>query len=230
MTATVRLTGALGLTAVVVWLLAACAPAPGPSAAAPREPQRAGQPLNRVETAARMAALQAAAVAGDQATVQRQFHALHGDLMRSMKIPDASRRIHPEAARSAARAVPGVRSVAWLDRDNLLALVDGPAARTQATIDTICLELEPLGDTLAVVVNLQDATARTGDALEVVSRNCQLAEGDRAFMQRNRQVDVIAPSIRAQHRTNNDRMHAARENKRRDDAANAAALEAIPEM
>lgn len=213
----------LGLGAA---LLVGCAPAPEP---APR-PQQAGQPLDPAETAVRMAALQGAAVAGDQAAVRRNFEAMHGDLMRAMKIPDPARRIDPEAARIAARAVPGVRSVAWIDRENLLALVDGPAYRTQATLDTICLQLEPLGDTLAVVVNLQDATARTGDALEVLSRNCQLAAGDRAFMQRNRQVDVVAPAVRAQHRANQDATQQARSRKSTDDAANSAALEAIPEM
>lgn len=215
----------LGMAAA---LLVGCAPATAPEPT-PR-PQRAGQPLDPAETAVRMAALQGAAVAGDQEAVRRNFEAMHGDLMRAMKIPDPSRRVDPEAARTAARAVPGVRSVAWIDRENLLALVDGPAYRTQATLDTICLQLEPLGDTLAVVVNLQDATARTGDALEVLSRNCQLATGDRAFMQRNRQVDVVAPAVRAQHRANQDVMQQARSRKSTDDAANSAALEAIPEM
>lgn len=210
--------------------LVACAPATSPEPTPASRPPQAGQPLDPAETAVRMAALQGAAVAGDQDAVRRNFEAMHGDLMRATKIPDATRRIDPEAARTAARAVLGVRSVAWIDRENLLALVDGPAYRTQPTLDTICLQLEPLGDTLAVVVNLQDATARSGDALEVLSRNCQLATGDWAFMQRNRQVDVVAPAIRAQYRANQDVMHRAQVSKTHDDAANAAALEAIPEM
>ena len=120
-----------------------------------------------------------------------------------------------ESARTAVRSVDGVRSVAWIDRENLLVIVDRNKARSYATIDAICLELEPLGDTLGVVVNLQSGAANSGDELEILSRNCQLAPGERAFLQRSRQVDVISPKVRAQYRANSEatRADAARRQK-----------------
>ena len=38
------------------------------------------------------------------------------------------------------------------------------------TIDDICVGLEPLGDTLGVVVNLQSRAAKSGDELEIPRR------------------------------------------------------------
>jgi hypothetical protein len=67
------------------------------------------------------------------------------------------------------------------------------------------MQLDPLGDTLGVVVNVQSGAATTGDDLEILSRNCQLEGGDRAFLQNNRQVDVLSPAIRAQHKANQTR-------------------------
>jgi hypothetical protein len=99
--------------------------------------------------------------------------------------------------------VNGVRSVAWIDRENLFVIVARNDARSYGTIDAICLELESLGDTLGVVVNLQSGAATNGDDLAILSRNCQLAPGDRALLQSNRQVDVVPGGIRAQHRANN---------------------------
>jgi hypothetical protein len=40
-------------------------------------------------------------------------------------------------------------------------------------------------------------TAQHADGATTLSRNCQLAEGQRAFLQRKRQVDVVAPEVRA---------------------------------
>lgn len=54
-----------------------------------------------------------------------------------------------------------------------------------------------MGDTLAVVVNLQDATAANSDAAATLSRNCQLPEGQPAALQPNRQIDVVDPATRA---------------------------------
>lgn len=54
-----------------------------------------------------------------------------------------------------------------------------------------------------MVVNLQSGAATNGDELEILSRNCQLDPGDRAFMRKARQVDVLSPEIRAQHKANN---------------------------
>lgn len=64
--------------------------------------------------------------------------------------------------------------------------------------DRVSIALEPLGDTLAVVVNVLEVTATNGDEAEMLSRNCQLAEGERAFLQRKRQVNVLAPEVREQ--------------------------------
>ena len=191
------------LVRMVVGLLmlgaaAGCAQQQEPDA---RRPQQAGQPLNSVETAARFATIQGQAILGDKEGLQQTMEAFHKDTMRSMKIPDARRGIDHEQARVAARSVEGVRSVAWVDRENLLVIVERNEHRTQQTIDAICMSLEPLGDTLGVVVNLQSGAATTGDDLEILSRNCQLAPGDRALLQRNRQIDVIDPEVRAQHKS-----------------------------
>jgi hypothetical protein len=169
-------------------------------ASGPPKPQRAGQPLDPYEVGARVAISRAAAATGNQAEVTRQAGALQEDFRRSIRLSDPSRAVDREAARRAAKQVAGVRSVVWIDHENLLAIVSRNEARSYATIDAICVALEPLGDTLGVVVNLQSGVATNGDELEIVSRNCQLAPGERALMQRNRQVDVIPPSIRAEHR------------------------------
>lgn len=195
------------------------------------KPQRAGQPMDPVETAARVAAIRGSAVVGDQEGVRRNLEALNDDFRRSIKLADPARKVDREAARAAIRHVEGVRSVAWIDHENLLVILSSNEARSDATIDGICMALEPLGDTLGVVVNLQSGVASTGDELEILSRNCQLAAGDRAFMQRHRQVDVVAPELRAEHRRNNAQPPAdpARLKREQDDAMRI--LEATtPEM
>jgi hypothetical protein len=117
--------------------------------------------------------------------------------LRQAGMPDTSRPIDREAARAAARKLDGVRSVFWIDRDNFMVMVDGSERRSMAMIDQVCIALQPLGDTLAVVVNVQDLTAQTPDAATTLSRNCQLPKGQRAFLQGKRQVDVVAPETRA---------------------------------
>jgi hypothetical protein len=112
-------------------------------------------------------------------------------------MPDVSRPIDHEAARMAAKTVPGVRTALWLDRENFVVMVEGSQYRSMAMIDQVCVALEPLGDTLGVVVNVQDTTAQHADGATTLSRNCQLPEGQRAFFQRKRQVDVVAPEVRA---------------------------------
>ena len=167
------------------------------------KPEQAGQPLDPVKVAARIAATRAAAMTGDQKAVQANMQALNEDFRKSIKLADPARRVDRESARAAAKRVDGVRSVAWVDNTNLLAIVSRNDARSYATIDAICMELEPLGDTLGVVVNLQSGAAVTGSELQILSRNCQLAPGDNGFMQRKREIDVVSPEIRAQHRANN---------------------------
>jgi hypothetical protein len=172
-------------------------------ATSPPKPQQAGQPIDPFEVAARVAAARAAAAVGNQAEVAHQLDAMQDDFRRAIKLADPARKVDRESARIAAKRVPGVRSAVWIDRENLLAIVDSNQARTYATIDAICVALEPLGDTLGVVVNLQSGAAVTGDELEIVSRNCQLAPGDHALLQQARQVDVLAPEVRARQKAAN---------------------------
>ena len=197
---------------------------------AARRPQRAGQPLDPVETTAHMAAANAAAALGDGDTARRHTDVAAGDLLRSMKIPDASRPIDPETARAVVRGVPGVRSVAWVDRSRLLAIVDSNDARSYATIDAICLALEPLGDTLGVVVHLQSAAARNGEELELLGRNCQLEPGDRAFLQTDRPLDTIPPAVRAQVKAQRAQARADAAARRQDEETRRVLEAGTPEM
>ncbi|HBD20694.1 MAG TPA: hypothetical protein DC063_11850 [Arenimonas sp.] len=190
-----RVLFALAAAAVIVGCGQATTPAEGE-----RRPEQAGQPIDAVKLAGRIAAARAAAATGNQEAVTEQVVAMQEDFRRAIKLADPARAVDRESARQAARQVEGVRSVAWLDRENLFVIVERNDQRSYATIDAVCLELEQLGDTLGVVVNLQSGAARNGDELEILSRNCQLAPGDRAFMSRHRQVDVVSPEVRDQHR------------------------------
>ena len=163
------------------------------------QPQQPGEPLDPLRTAGRFVAMQGAALTGDQRALQSQAQAFGEDIRKSMKMADPTRRINQEAARASARRVPGVRSVNWVDRENLFAIVSRNDQRSYATIDAICAQLEPLGDTLGVIVNLQSAAARNGAELEILSRNCRLRPGERAFAQANRRMDVLAPDDRARY-------------------------------
>lgn len=169
------------------------------------KPQTAGQPLNQAELIGRLATVRVAAAAGNQEAVQEQVKEISNDFRKSIKLADPSQAVDREAARTVAKTVDGVRSVVWFDRENLFAIVERNEQKTYETIDAICMKLEPLGDTLGVVVNLQSGAATTGDELEILSRNCQLAPGDRAMLQKNRQIDAISPEIRKQHKANNAR-------------------------
>src|SRR5262249_16119930 len=106
------------------------------------------------------------------------------------------RPVDHEAARAAVRPLPGVRSAIWLDAANLAVMVDGESNRTMATVDRVCRALAPLGDTLAFVVHVQNAAAKSAHAATTVSRNCQLPEGQFAFMQKKRDIDVVSPGLR----------------------------------
>lgn len=188
------------------WLIAAaaaciavtgCTEAPGNGYTdTERRPQQAGESVNAFETAGHLVAMDAAVLTGDQRSVRAHAQVMQQDMLQSMRIPDAARPIDPEAARAAVRPLPGVRSSVWIDHGNLLVLVAGSRYRRMDTIDRVCLALEPLGDTLAVVVNLQDVTATTSAGADTLSRNCQLAEGERAMLQPKRQVDALDPEVR----------------------------------
>ena len=216
------------LAAIAACLLAAACTAQQAEQPAQRRPQQAGQAVDPVKTAGHMAAMRAASMTGDQDAARQHFNAMHQDLMRAMKLADASRPIDREAGRAVARAMPGVRSANWIDRYNLLVRVDSAELRSQQTIDELCVRLEPLGDTLAVVVHLQDATPATRDGMDTLSRNCQLAPGDHAFMQRPRRLDVLDPAIRAQQRADTERFRA--QPPREQAAGDRAAVEAMREM
>jgi hypothetical protein len=180
------------LAIVVVFVMAALGYAPFQGA----PPQRAGQPLNPVVTAAHVIAARVDVATGDAAGATRYIEAIGHDLMRSARVPDVARPIDHEAARAAVRPLPGVRSAIWLDAANLAVMVDGASNRTMATVDRICQSIAPLGDTLALVVHVQDATATTADAATTLSRNCQLPQGQLAFMQKKRDIDVVPSDLR----------------------------------
>ena len=184
--------------------------------------------MDPLRTAGHLASTRLSALAGDQQGVQRSMDAMSEDLRRAMKLADASRPIDREAARAVARALPGTRSANWIDRHNLLVRVDGAHLRNQQTIDDLCIGLEPLGDTLAVVVHVQDAAPATRDGMDTLSRNCQLAPGDQSMFHTERTVDVLDPGIRAQHRATVE--HMQRGVGREQSAGDRAALEAMPEM
>lgn len=189
--------------ALAALLAAGCGGAEAPKQAQ-EPPARAGQPMDPAETAARLVKMRAQALGGDQQGLQENLQSLNHDFNRSIKLVDPAKRVDRENARIAARSVKGVRSVVWIDHENLFAIVDRNADRSYGTVDAICRQLEPLGDTLGVVVNLQSGAARNGDELEILSRNCQLPPGERALAQSNRQVDALPPQVRAQHRANAD--------------------------
>ena len=214
--------------AIAASLLIAGCSAKQPEEPKQHRPQQAGQPMDPLRTANHMAGARLAAITGDQAGVQRNMEGMSEDMRRAMKLPDPARPINPEAARSIARGIPGVRSANWIDRNNLLVRVDGADLRSAHTIDELCIGLEPLGDTLAVVVHVQNAAPANRDQMDTLSRNCQLAEGDVAFAQRQRSVDALDPVVRAQQRAEAERMRgrAASQNS----AGDRAALEAMAEM
>ncbi|MFZ2236796.1 MAG: restriction endonuclease [Dokdonella sp.] len=123
----------------------------------------------------------------------------------AMGAPDVYRTIDPESARLAVSRIAGVRSAVWMDKTNFIVRVDSAELRSMAMINEVCDALEPLGDTLGVVVALQNANARNGDEMETLTRNCQLGEGQRAFGQRKRQIDTISPEVRAQFKAMQER-------------------------
>jgi len=184
------------LAIVVVFVLTALGYAPFRERKAEAARPQAGQPLNPVVTATHIAAARVDAMAGDARGAQAHVEAIAHDVMRSARVPDVGRPIDHEAARAAVRLLSGVRSAIWLDPANLAVMVDGASNRTMATVDRACDAIAPLGDTLAVVVHVQDAAATTADAAATLSRNCQLPAGELAFMQKKRAIDVVSPDLR----------------------------------
>lgn len=192
------MTGRTGLiTALLCCVSAAgCSKAPQESASNNTHHRSQRQTTRPLTTARHVAGIQAAGLTGDQRAMRGHIDAMHKNTMRDMRLADPSRPINPEAARAAVRPLAGVQSVVWIDRSNLLVMVSGGPYRSMKTIDTVCAALEPLGDTLSVVVNLQDVMATTSEGADTLSRNCQLGAGERAMFQQRRQMDVLDPEIR----------------------------------
>lgn len=115
-------------------------------------------------------------------------------IARTARMPGAFQPIDHEAARVALRPIAGVRNTAWLDASNLVVTVEGAGQYNSAMIETICRALEPLGDTVPLVVNLREFGARSMDVAMTLSRNCQLPREQ--LMQTGRQTDVVASGPR----------------------------------
>lgn len=109
--------------------------------------------------------------------------------------PLVARPIDHEAARAALRALSGIRSASWLDEADLAVTVEGESSRSVATVERVCDALASLGDTLALVIHVQAATAAEPDAASTLSRNCQQPEVQLAFLQKKREVDVALPAL-----------------------------------
>lgn len=183
----------VGLGAVCV-MLAGCGP--NPSNAATQAAKREQPRTTPLSVAEHVAGVRMAALTGDQKALQGHVDAMSKGILHDARIPDPTRPVPHEAARARIGRVAGVRSVAWIDHNNLLVLVGGPQYRDMAMVDRICEALAPLGDTLGVVVNIQDVTATNSHAADAVSRDCQLPEGQRAFLQRQRQIEALDPATR----------------------------------
>lgn len=184
----------LAVTALV-GLLAGCQ-SPTDSVAQPSTASN-DQHLTVASVVENVAGARAAALAGDQKSVQAHANRMAKDFLHDAHIPDPTRPIPREAARARIAQVSGVRSVAWIDHNNLLVLVNGGDYRNMAMVDRICATLAPLGDTMGVVVNVQDVTATTSVGADAVSRDCQLPVGQRAFLQDKRQIEALDPAVRA---------------------------------
>lgn len=169
------------------------------------KPERAGESFSGAEFLARTAVTAAASVTGQDDVVRAQQQAVIDDYRRAIKLADPARAVNREEARLVARRIEGVRSVAWVDTTNLYVIVERNAQRTEATVDRICVALQPLGDTLGVVINLQSGEARNAAELQLLVRNCQLAVGDHAFLHDRRDRNVVPDAIWAQHEANQQR-------------------------
>jgi hypothetical protein len=73
------------------------------AAAAPPKPQQAGQPVNPLDTAAHIAKARLAVATGNQKAAAAEIKAMSSDVLRSARVPDASRPVNHEAARAAVR-------------------------------------------------------------------------------------------------------------------------------
>lgn len=125
-----------------------------------------------------MGAIRAATVAGDDTAMRAGVDAMNTASRQAMRLVDPGRAVDREAARAAVQQLPGVRAAGWIDRTRLLAVTARDDVDAEAMIETVCLRLEPLGDTVGVVVSVQDAAA--GGRPRETSRGCQSARGAQA--------------------------------------------------
>lgn len=126
---------------------------PSNSGTVEARPEQAGQPVNPIKMARHITGARASAVLGDSKAAEAHVRAMADDVLRSARVSDPFRPINHEAARTAVRPLPGVHSSVWLDHENFIVMVNGARYHTLQMIDKVCLALQPLGDTLAVVVN-----------------------------------------------------------------------------
>lgn len=176
-------------------LLVGCG-APQDHGASQRAMTNETQRATPMSIARHVAGARIAAATGDRAALRAHIDGMSKDILHDAHVPDPSRPIPREVARARTAQIAGVRSVVWVDHDNLLVLVGGARYRDIAMIDRVCDALAPLGDTLGVVVNVQDVTATTSAGADAVSRDCQLPEGQRAFLQPRRQIEALDPALR----------------------------------
>jgi restriction endonuclease len=161
--------------------------------AVPESPNRLATNIHTVATPGAAESVVEAA-----ATVSaRAYDAELRQTYKAMRLPDIRHPVDHEAARAVLGKLPGVGTTTWMDNQNLLVLVSGQDLRTNRMIDDVCAALDPLGDTMGVVVNVQDVMAKTSEGADVLSRNCKLRGDERAMFQAKRKVDVLDPGLRA---------------------------------
>lgn len=125
-----------------------------------------------------MGAIRAATAAGDDTAMRAGVDAMNTASRQAMRLVDPGRAVDREAARAAVQQLPGVRAAGWIDRTRLLVVTARDDAGAEAMIETVCLRLEPLGDTVGVVVSVQDAAA--GGRPRETSRGCRSAPWEQA--------------------------------------------------
>lgn len=116
--------------AVICMAAAGCSRTDADAPSNTRRPQQAGA-TSPLATAGHLAGIEAAGLTGNQRAMQGHGDAMHKDMMRSMHLPDPSRPINHEAARTAVRPLQGVQSSVWIDRSNLLVMVGGGNAASK---------------------------------------------------------------------------------------------------
>ncbi len=166
-------------------LLAGCTQSSAPSVPPPAQPVQAVQQVDAVDSSTQTTAVDTTA---DRASIEADFKAMNDGFRKSIKLADPTRVVDRESARAAAALVDGVSVLTWVGNEKLLAIVSRNDARSVMTINAICSQLEPIGDTQGIVVSVQIAAKSSGQR-DVLSRDCQ---------PRNTVSAVIAPDVQAE--------------------------------